>query len=118
LLGLLRFPVYSSLTEVAPMGGDDEQHTCSGKRDAGDNRSRFLELQGGDLGGGQPNAGEDDQQEPHLSETDTGRSSQCKFMDHGPDSSPVGSEGGGKSPYPSKSLSLALPADRARRLGS
>jgi hypothetical protein len=77
-------PIKAALPEVSPVGGDDEQQTPNRKRHASNRRPAGAESELGNLGGGEPNASEQKEQEPDLGEASAGVLRQCKK--HAPDS--------------------------------
>ena len=90
-----------SLAEVAPVRGNDEQHTSERECDTGDDRSRSRYLEGWDLGGDEPDTGEQNKEEADLGNRHSRLMAQRKHGGRGSDidcsDSPT-TNGGGTRP--------------------
>jgi hypothetical protein len=75
--------------EVTPVCGDDEQHTSEGERNACDDRSRRAHFEDRDFRGDEPDAGEQDQQEPDFGEGDARLMAESKHGHDGSDVDPL-----------------------------
>ena len=70
-------------SEMTPVRGDNEKHASASERNACDNLSRRMHLEGRDLSGDEPGTGKQDQQEADLGECDARLMAERKHRNDG-----------------------------------
>ena len=68
---------------MTPVRCDNEKHASASERNACDNRSRRMHLEGRDLSGDEPDTGKQDQQEADLGECDARLMAERKHRNDG-----------------------------------